>query len=58
MTNPEKVSDPVCGMSFYVDKAAAHADRDGRTYYFCTQACKRQFDADPGRFVQSAKATS
>jgi YHS domain-containing protein len=42
--------DPVCGMP--VDETAARAsglvtERDGRTWYFCSPECKREFDANP-----------
>lgn len=46
--------DPVCGME--VDEARANATGKtsvyrGKTYYFCAEECKEQFDKDPGRFV-------
>ena len=34
--------DPVCGMT--VDVATAvHAERDGKTYYFCCDGCRQKF---------------
>ena len=34
--------DPICGMT--VDEAAAlHAERDGKTFYFCSDHCRKQF---------------
>ena len=34
--------DPICGMT--VDKATAiHADRDGETFYFCSDHCRQKF---------------
>ena len=34
--------DPVCGMT--VDEATAvHAERDGKTYYFCCDGCRQKF---------------
>jgi len=37
-----KVRDPVCGMM--VDKSkAVTLEKDGQTYYFCSEHCKRQF---------------
>ncbi|MBA4066945.1 MAG: copper-translocating P-type ATPase [Isosphaera sp.] len=39
-------TDPVCGMT--VDPAnALNAERDGRTYYFCSDHCRRTFLAAP-----------
>jgi len=38
--------DPICGMT--VDKATAiHADRDGKTSYFCSEHCRQKFLAMP-----------
>jgi YHS domain-containing protein len=34
--------DPICGMN--VDtKTALHAERDGKTFYFCSDHCKQEF---------------
>ena len=34
--------DPTCGMT--VDEATAlHSDRDGKTYYFCSDQCQQKF---------------
>ena len=40
--------DPICGMS--VDAATAlHAERDGKTFYFCCDRCRQKFlSASPG----------
>lgn len=48
------VVDPVCGMQVDVTSAAAGGRRSeyrGRTYYFCSDDCKKQFDADPAKFT-------
>ena len=45
-----KMHDPVCGME--VDPAKAmHSEHAGKTYYFCSQNCKRDFDANPGKYL-------
>jgi len=46
--------DVVCGMD--VDPAKARAagrfsEHAGHTYYFCSDDCKKQFDADPAKFT-------
>lgn len=46
-----KVRDPVCGMEFPVGKAAAHSVYQDTTYYFCTEACRRQFEAAPAQYA-------
>jgi len=44
-TNPV-TKDPVCGMT--VDPAKAiHADRDGKTTYFCSDSCMQKFLSAP-----------
>jgi membrane fusion protein, copper/silver efflux system len=47
--------DPVCGME--VDEARAKATGKtsaykGKTYYFCTDECKHQFENEPHRYVK------
>lgn len=40
----EMAKDPICGMM--VDKATAlKVERAGRTYYFCSETCKRTFES-------------
>ncbi|HEY3227311.1 MAG TPA: heavy metal translocating P-type ATPase [Planctomycetota bacterium] len=41
----ELVTDPVCGMTFPPEKAAAHVMRDGKTIYFCADFCRQRFEA-------------
>ncbi len=47
MTESKPVTkDPVCGMT--VDAATAiHAERDGRTWYFCSDHCRQKFFSTP-----------
>ena len=34
--------DSICGMT--VDEATAlHAERDGQTFYFCSESCRKNF---------------
>lgn len=47
-----QVKDPVCGMTIESDGAAGQSEHGGRTYYFCSAACKTQFDREPQRFVE------
>jgi Cu+-exporting ATPase len=48
---PEHVQDPVCGMTFPPDKAAATAQHDGKTYHFCWTGCAERFRASPDQYV-------
>jgi multidrug efflux pump subunit AcrA (membrane-fusion protein)/YHS domain-containing protein len=48
-------TDPVCGMEVDQKKAAAAgrtAVHEGRSYYFCADECKKQFDAAPGQWIR------
>ena len=36
--------DPVCGMTVDEKTAAATANHQGQTYFFCSTACKATFD--------------
>jgi YHS domain-containing protein len=39
-------TDPICGMT--VDTATAlHAERDGKTFYFCSDHCREKFLSTP-----------
>jgi YHS domain-containing protein len=49
------VTDPVCGKQFENTQAVAEAENDLRTYFFCSEECRRQFDASPERY--SAKSS-
>lgn len=49
------VKDPVCGMD--VDRAKAEAagrksEYLKKTYYFCSDYCKKQFDKDPAKYLK------
>jgi Cu+-exporting ATPase len=43
-------TDPVCGMRIDPDDAAATAEYDETTYYFCSDACHDAFVADPAAY--------
>jgi YHS domain-containing protein len=48
-----RTMDPVCGMEVDAEQARAAGrviEHDHRTYYFCTDDCKKQFAANPERF--------
>ena len=41
-----ETKDPICGMT--VDEATAlHAERDGKTFYFCSDLCRQKFLSTP-----------
>lgn len=46
--------DPVCGMEVDPKKAAAKAEYQGQTYYFCAPGCKAAFEKAPEKYVGSS----
>ena len=58
-SHPQRVLDPVCGMT--VDVAAAEAngltyEYGGRTYAFCRAGCRRAFVEEPEAYAAKAEA--
>jgi Cu+-exporting ATPase len=45
------VKDVVCGMEIAEVKAAATSEYGGKTYYFCSECCHKQFDQDPDKYL-------
>jgi uncharacterized protein len=43
--------DPVCGMSVSPATAAASAEHEGETYYFCSTGCRTAFGLKPEAFL-------
>ena len=43
--------DPVCGMQLSEASAPAKTEYRGKTYYFCSLACKTVFDKNPEKYV-------
>ncbi len=46
------VTDPVCGMVIDPKTAAGKSEYQGKTYYFCSPGCKKDFDKDPQKYVE------
>lgn len=46
----EMAKDPVCGMQVKVDTAKWTSDYGGRSWYFCSEGCKKKFEADPAKY--------
>jgi Cu+-exporting ATPase len=44
------VKDPVCGMTVDEKTAKIKSQYRGKTYYFCAQACKIDFDKNPSKY--------
>jgi len=48
--------DPVCGMDVDPKTAAGKSEYQGKTYYFCSPGCKKDFDKDPAQYVGQTQA--
>jgi YHS domain-containing protein len=46
--------DPVCGMDVNENNPPAKTNYEGKTYYFCSEQCKTDFEEDPEEFISSA----
>jgi YHS domain-containing protein len=44
-----RVVDPVCGMTLE-SSARGQSEFNGTTFFFCTTACKREFDDKPATY--------
>ena len=45
--------DPVCGMTVDEKTPAATSEFQNKTYYFCSEHCKQQFDKEPLKFIKN-----
>jgi len=44
--------DLVCGMIVDEKKTKFKSDYKGKTYYFCSSACKSTFDKNPSKYAK------
>lgn len=47
-------TDPVCGMDLEESQAKASTEYQGKTYYFCADACREEFEAYPEQYALGA----
>lgn len=47
------VRDPVCGMEFESGQASAQSTYNGQAYFFCSDECRKLFEADPEQYLAS-----
>ena len=43
--------DPVCKMQVAESQAKYTSTHDGKKYYFCSAACKQEFEKNPGKYT-------
>ena len=57
-SRPERVLDPVCGMTVNVADAEAAGlttEYEGKTYAFCRSGCQRAFALEPATYASKAE---
>jgi YHS domain-containing protein len=47
--------DPVCGMVVDRDHAVGQSTFGGRTFFFCSSHCQKQFEETPARYAGDAR---
>jgi xanthine dehydrogenase accessory factor len=52
----EEVVDPVCGMLVSLQGTTEVVELDGVTYAFCSAHCRKQFEADPARYLAAERS--
>ena len=50
--SPTKTIDPVCGMDVEPGRSKQVSVHKGHSYWFCAEACRRAFEADPDRYLK------
>lgn len=45
-------TDPVCKMNVSESEAKYTSMRSGTKYYFCSVACKHEFDKNPAKYAE------
>jgi len=50
--------DPVCGMRVDEWTADIKADYDNKQYYFCSEKCLHQFNADPDQYLKQPRSSN
>ena len=57
-SRPERVLDPVCGMTVDVtnaEEAGLTLEHEGKTYAFCRSGCLRAFQEEPNTYAAKAE---
>jgi Cu+-exporting ATPase len=48
---------PVCGMEMEPDLVASETNYEGKSYYFCSDECRKKWDADPERYARETASS-
>jgi Cu+-exporting ATPase len=49
-------TDPVCDMKVDDKRSEFHTQFAGRKYFFCSDECRKEFEAEPDAYVETAAA--
>ncbi|KKS47001.1 MAG: Heavy metal translocating P-type ATPase [Candidatus Gottesmanbacteria bacterium GW2011_GWA2_42_18] len=49
-SSKNKVKDPVCKMMVDPEKTQYKSDHEGKTYYFCSPNCQKEFESNPAQY--------
>lgn len=49
-------TDPVCGMEVDEKRSEFQTQFAGKKYSFCSEECRKEFEADPGGYMETAAA--
>jgi len=48
--------DPICGREINIERTLYDSEFGGQVYYFCSKACKEQFDRNPAVYARQHAA--
>jgi Cu+-exporting ATPase len=55
---PTTFKDPVCGMFITPESAIGNLEFNGQVYYFCAPSCKRSFEKNPEKYLNTVEIPS
>ncbi|MBK6893620.1 MAG: cadmium-translocating P-type ATPase [Flavobacteriales bacterium] len=54
-SDEQLAKDPVCGMDVDPTTAKYSSEHEGTTYYFCSEGCRKKFEAEPAKYLAAKK---
>jgi len=53
MSRSEAWTDPVCGMDLQSRSEVFTSEHEGKTYRFCSEACRSKFEQSPQQYTET-----
>jgi YHS domain-containing protein len=50
-----RMTDPVCGLRVD-ERSEFHTQFAGKKYFFCSEDCRKEFEAEPDEYIETAAA--